>query len=416
MVPPISAAGCRSLGRYRGAAGKLLQSPRMADWRQVQARIRKAKSGSDPAAQLADLYQRTHDAMVAFELAQWHEKAGNASDTVQWYTTAAQRFRRAQWRIKAEEALTRLGAPLPAPGQPEPAGDDAAGRQSEESASTSAHIPYESSMEANVERQRLRVSDEEESSPPTQAEKLGEEGEEEERPAATANSSTERPGTGKRRRRGRRGGRKRRGRVGAVPQAGSSSPSAEASPAAEVARPVSRYPETSSAPSFDWSEGEPSAGREATPLPAETHFRGGVGGFASSRPRTGDPGLSSRIAQLESQLRRLLACPLAGLDDSDNAPAGPGVLLLSDSDQVTHYFVESCQTLRIAVGNLLRGGRGSKGGAQLKSKLADHLGINESRVSKYLKDHCAVRWLQLDEGAPELAHFATAVLRPVVTE
>ena len=35
---------------------------------------------------------------------------------------------------------------------------------------------------------------------------------------------------------------------------------------------------------------------------------------------------------------------------------------------------------------------------------------------KYLKDHCAVRWLQLDEGARELAHFAIAVLRPVVNE
>jgi hypothetical protein len=92
------------------------------------------------------------------------------------------------------------------------------------------------------------------------------------------------------------------------------------------------------------------------------------------------------------------------------------VLLLSDSDQVTHYYVEDCQTLRIGVGNLLRGGRGSKGAAQLKPSLAEHLGISDSRVSKYLKDHCAVRWIQLDEGAADLAHFARAVLRPVVTE
>ena len=92
------------------------------------------------------------------------------------------------------------------------------------------------------------------------------------------------------------------------------------------------------------------------------------------------------------------------------------MLLLSDSDQVTHYYVEACQTLRIGVGNLLRGGRGAKGGAQLKQSLAEHLGISESRVAKYMKDHCAVRWIQLDEGAGELAHFAMAVLRPVVTE
>ena len=107
---------------------------------------------------------------------------------------------------------------------------------------------------------------------------------------------------------------------------------------------------------------------------------------------------------------------MASLDDVESAPAGPGVLLLSDSDQVTHYYVEACQTLRIGVGNLLRGGRGAKGASQLKPSLAEHLGINESRVAKYLKDHCAVRWIQLDEGAAELAHFAMAVLRPVVAD
>jgi hypothetical protein len=37
-------------------------------------------------------------------------------------------------------------------------------------------------------------------------------------------------------------------------------------------------------------------------------------------------------------------------------------------------------------------------------------------VAKYMKDHCAVRWIQLDEGAADLAHFAMAVLRPVVNE
>jgi hypothetical protein len=134
------------------------------------------------------------------------------------------------------------------------------------------------------------------------------------------------------------------------------------------------------------------------------------------RARTGEPALASRIAQLESQLRRLLACPLAPLDDADQAPAGPGVLLLSDSDQHTHYYIEACQTLRIGIGNLLRGGRGSKEAGRLKGSMAENLGIAEARVGKYLKDHCGVRWLQLDEGAAELSHFATAVLRPVVHE
>jgi hypothetical protein len=47
----------------------------MADWRQIQARIRRAKAGSDPSRQLADLYEKTRDAMVAFELGRVHEKA-----------------------------------------------------------------------------------------------------------------------------------------------------------------------------------------------------------------------------------------------------------------------------------------------------------------------------------------------------
>jgi len=126
--------------------------------------------------------------------------------------------------------------------------------------------------------------------------------------------------------------------------------------------------------------------------------------------------VASRINQLESQLRRLLACALASLDDADQAPAGPGVLLLSDSDQQTHYYIEACQTLRIGIGNLLRGGRGSKDSGRLKESMAENLGIAETRVPKYLKDHCTVRWLQLDEGTSELAHFAIAVLRPVVNE
>jgi hypothetical protein len=122
------------------------------------------------------------------------------------------------------------------------------------------------------------------------------------------------------------------------------------------------------------------------------------------------------MAHLESQLRRLLASPQARLEQAESAPAGPGVLLLSDAEQVTHYYVEACQTLRIAIGNLLRGVRGSKDMPQLKERLAENLGIAESRVANYLKEHCAVRWLQLDEGASELAHFAIAVLRPAVND
>jgi hypothetical protein len=85
----------------------------MADWRQIQARIRKAKTSSDPSAKLSELYQRTRDAMVAWELGAIEEKAGRTDETVKWYTIAAQRFRRADWKKKAEEALARLGVELP---------------------------------------------------------------------------------------------------------------------------------------------------------------------------------------------------------------------------------------------------------------------------------------------------------------
>ena len=52
--------------------------------------------------------------MVAFELAALEEKGANNAEAVRWYTTAAERFRRADWKSRAEDALTRLGAPIPA--------------------------------------------------------------------------------------------------------------------------------------------------------------------------------------------------------------------------------------------------------------------------------------------------------------
>jgi hypothetical protein len=92
------------------------------------------------------------------------------------------------------------------------------------------------------------------------------------------------------------------------------------------------------------------------------------------------------------------------------------VLLVSDADGVTHYYVEACQTLRIGLAMLLKPGRKTRGDAPLRARLAEHLGINESKVSAYLNRHCVVRWLQIDEGAAHLAHFAIAVLRPALNE
>src|SRR6202158_5519054 len=85
----------------------------MADWKQITARIRRARTSKDPVAQLSNLFDKTHDAMAAFELARYFETTGHASDAGKWYATAAGRFRRADCKAKPQEAALRLGASLP---------------------------------------------------------------------------------------------------------------------------------------------------------------------------------------------------------------------------------------------------------------------------------------------------------------
>jgi hypothetical protein len=155
----------------------------------------------------------------------------------------------------------------------------------------------------------------------------------------------------------------------------------------------------------------------------ETEETGWVGPKAEEmRTRAGDPGLASRVARLEMQIRRLLACPPHKLSESDLAPAGPGVVLLSDSDLTTHYFITACATLRIEISRLTRSERGGRGAPRhpqqtdLRARLAEHLEVSESQASKYMNQHCVVRWLQLDEGAPKVAHFAIAVLEPSLND
>ncbi len=86
----------------------------MADWKQITARIRRARTGKDPVGQLTNLYEKTRDAMVAFELARYFETAGQNPDAAKWYLAAAERFRRADWKTKAQEAAVRLGAEVAA--------------------------------------------------------------------------------------------------------------------------------------------------------------------------------------------------------------------------------------------------------------------------------------------------------------
>src|SRR5215831_20131522 len=81
----------------------------MADWKQITARIRRARTGKDPAGQLSNLFEKTRDAMVAFELARHFETSGQNAEAAKWYVAAAERFRRADWKTKAQEAAARLG-------------------------------------------------------------------------------------------------------------------------------------------------------------------------------------------------------------------------------------------------------------------------------------------------------------------
>ncbi len=333
--------------------------------------------------------------MVAFELAQIHEKIGAHSEAARWYTAAAERFRRAQWKQKAEEALIRLGAPIPvapaAASAGEPGAEPAARLEpiiaefSEVQVSAPAGEPDGVQQGSGLEQ-------------PGEA-------------AAPAQSAGAVPGH-RRKRRGRRGGRGRHKgpRVGAA-VAATPAPVPAVAPSFEHAVVPQPAPIVRPFVSEEVSER-----RTREPEPVSSFETAAAGSSLQMRARAGDPALSSRMAKLESQLRRLLACSLHSVDQPEDAPAGPGVFLITDSDQTCYYYIESCQTLRVGIGNLLRSGRGSREGANLKEKLAEHLGITEARVGKYLKDNCAVRWLQLDEGAPLLAHFAVAVLRPVANE
>jgi hypothetical protein len=377
----------------------------MADWRQIQARIRKAKNAPDAHAKLSELFQRTRDAMVAWELALLEEKALVQAEAIKWYTIAAQRFRRAEWKKKAEEALTRLGAELPAAGAESAPGG-------EEHPATS----HADSQESDEQPAQLAVGEIAEGSDATSHEG------EESAPAAAGGIAAD--GLKKKRRRGRRGGRGRR-RKGPGEATGLPNQAF-----AETSAPPHRQPQAAHTPQHEAPRQQTYDRPAPTPreIP-ETHRPARMEAPMLQLPseraahgRAGDPALASRMTVLESTLRRLLSSPLHKLEQADEAPAGPGVFLLSDSDQTTSYYIEACQTLRIGLGNLARGGSragkstraGGRGGyseSGLKSKLAEHLGISEAKVSQYLKDHCVVRWIQLDDDAPLLAHFAVALLR-----
>jgi len=340
----------------------------MADWKQITARIRRARTGKDPAGQLAALFQKTRDAMVAFELARYFESIGNTLDAGKWYVTAAERFRRADWKTKAQESATRLGATeaaeIPAPAAP----PEAAPSETPASPETTGPLLEEAPAPIAEPASEIAASQE---------------------AGATAPASA----AAKRHRRGRRGGRDHR----------------RTAKRTEPAVSTPRETRTAPPPPATAVEALPSRLVESVELSVESPV------LPSLRGRSGDPGLASRLTQLEMNFRRLLACAPTKLDAADKAPAGPGVWVLTDSDLTTYYYVEACQTLRVAIPNLMRSSAARRG-ESIRPQLADHLGIPESRVAKYLSDHCVVRWLQMDDDATHFAHFLIAVLHPALNE
>jgi hypothetical protein len=347
----------------------------MADWKQITARIRRARTGKDPAAQLSNLYQKTRDAMVAFELAKFFETDGQNGEAAKWYSTAAERFRRADWKTKAQEAAVRLG------------GSASSAEPATQADEMQLVTPMVSVPEPGLPFEQTAETFEAIVAPPAE-------------PSQGTISEAPRRGT---RRRGRRGGRNRR----------KASTTAEPArlPAVPAEAPVQQAP-----PPVDEAP-EPRFSRVTESVsPRSPRSEPVTDSSASLRGRYGDPGLSSRLSLLEMQFRRLLTCTPLTINEADRAPVGPGVLLLSDSDLSTYYYVEPCQTLRIAIGSFLRGSASRRGSDSIKPRLAEHLGIAETRVAKYLADHCVVRYLQLDEGASHFAHFVTAVLRPALND
>ncbi|MGH9725937.1 MAG: hypothetical protein ACRD41_12805, partial [Candidatus Acidiferrales bacterium] len=355
----------------------------MADWRQIQARIRKAKNASDAHAKLTELYQRTRDAMVAWELGVIEEKAGQNEEAVKWYKTAVERFRRKDWKNKAEEALTRLGAEIPATSQESGAEPSAAERA--ESLEVRA-TPGREEEELILPLALGEIPANESEAAPGESQS----------PSATPSADD----VHKKRRRGRRGGRGRHRKGGAETSRLPSQAFAESSDAASAHHGATAPPAPFQRPAVpERSRPLPFERPAAAHAPQETHRHAPVEAPPPMLPsertahgRAGDPALASRMVHLDSMLRRLISSPLHRLDESDEAPAGPGVFLLSDSDQITSYYVEACQTLRVGLGNLGRGNRASstknaRGGGRtyfdsgLKAKLAEHLGIPESKVA-----------------------------------
>ena len=354
----------------------------MTDWRQIRARIRRAKTGPDAATRLEQLYDKTRDGMVAFELAQLEEVAGRIERATDWYKRAWQRFRRSEWKQKAEEALARHGIPLPPELAEEPGEHAAAGEV--------APATAEQAAEPGAEREEVFEA-EGEAEPEAEAN-----GEAEVKTAAPGEPAPALEAGAPRRRRRRRGGRGRgrgKGRVPAPQPVEAEAPAAPHIPP----RPTVHVP----TPRVREKEPERRPVREHVP-PIHIY-------------RRGEPALASEIKSLEAKLRQLLAAHPYQLEQVNELPSSPGVFLVSDLDLTTMYYLESCGNMRAAMEQLSSGRRGRD--ASVRTRLARYLGISDAQAGRYLKQHGVVRWIEMEESdAIALGHFAAALLRPELME
>jgi hypothetical protein len=365
----------------------------VADWRQIRARIRRAKAGPDAAARLQQLFDKTRDGMVAFELAELEELAGQIERATDWYKQAWQRFRRSEWKKKAEEALARHGVPLPAelaeeePPKPPPA----------EKRKTPVAVQAERITEPEGPEEETEAAAAPETEAPGEAEA--------EAAPETAKATTAEGKAHRRRRRGGRGrGRGRgKGRAAAPAEAEAAKPAEPAPEPAPTPAPSPRAKEPERRPAPE-RRAAPERRPAREPAPAIRVYR-----------RVGEPALASEIKSLEAKLRQLLAAHPCGLEQIDELPASPGVYVVSDLDLTTIYYVETYGNIRAAVEQLLSGRRGRQG--SVRARLARYLGIGDSQATRYLKQHCVVRWLEFEEtDAIALGHFAIALLRPELNE
>src|SRR2546422_3259470 len=92
----------------------------MTDWKQITARIRRARTSKDPAGQLSNLFEKTRDAMVAFELAKYFETSGQNADSLNCNVTPPNRFPGAVGRPKDKEPITGLAGTWPEKPSPLP--------------------------------------------------------------------------------------------------------------------------------------------------------------------------------------------------------------------------------------------------------------------------------------------------------